>query len=137
MDFWRRFKNNMNRQTAARLLMILLLLATVVPGFVPHLSAKIDSTPVSLSFPTNVYDFTVCSLQAKADYSLNQSRSASDFTYVRRIPANGALAVYHSYEVGNQLPRLLGPAPVLPNSLPKDIKFFYLSADIPPPFSNI
>jgi hypothetical protein len=137
MDLFAFLKNNLDRRVVTGLLVVLLLLTAVSSGIAPDISPKINADNITISSPINSPEFLVFPPQPRLDYSLYQSKSAIDYIYNKKIPVNDTLAVYQNYASRNSLPRLLGPAPVLPNSLHKDIKFFYLFADIPPPSSNI
>jgi hypothetical protein len=138
MDRFNCLKNNFSQRIVAGFLVVLLLLAAISPVFNQVLLSKINSTDITLSSPASSSDFGVGSSQPRVDYFLYQSyqsKLSSDYTCTKRNPVDDTPAIYHNYENSNNLPRLLGPAPVLPTSLNKDIKFFYLSTDIPPPFS--
>ena len=130
-------QNNLNRRVVASLLVVFLLLAAISPVFISAHSPKIEPAGAGFSSSLNSYDFVGLISQPRIEYSPFQSRTASDFTSTKKSRLNETLVVFQNYAIGNRVPRLLGPAPVLPTSLPKDIKFFYLSTDIPPPFSTI
>ncbi len=130
-------KNNTFRRATALLFVALLLLSTVSSVFTLPVSSDSHSTSSGMSAPACSYDFASFPSQPQIKYSPYQPNSVSEYTCTKRVPVNETLTVCQNYETQNNLPRLLGPAPILPNSLPKDIKFFYLSTDIPPPFSNL
>jgi hypothetical protein len=137
MDLFGYLENNLNRRAVTGLLVVLLLLIAVSSGFTAHISPKINPLNTSLCSSINSPDFLVSPLPPKLDYFSYQLKVSFDYVYSKKSTPNDTLAIYQNYENSNSLPRLLGPAPILPNSLHKDIKFYYLFADIPPPFSNI
>jgi hypothetical protein len=130
-------KNNIFRLATALLLIAMLLLSTVSSIFTLPVSANSHSNNTGMSAPSCSYDFALFPSQPQIKYSPYQPNSVSEYAFNKRIPANETLTACQNYESQNNLPRLLGSAPILPNSLHKDIKFFYLSTDIPPPFSSL
>jgi hypothetical protein len=131
-----KFKHKLNCRTAAGFLALLLLLSGIAPGFGTDVSPRLKSAGLWFSPPANAFDLVVCPSQPKIEYSPYLSKSNSDYTLSKRVSPNDTLTVYHNYESRNGLPRLLGPAPILPSSRNRDKRFFLLFADIPPPFSD-
>jgi hypothetical protein len=137
MEWFHYINNNKNRRVAAGLLVVLMFLAAISPGFIPHISPASNSTELSLTSSTNSYDFIIYPSQPKADLLPYHLKSALESSYTKRASINDTQAIFQNYAIRNHLPKLLGPEPVFSNSFHKNIIFFTLSADIPPPFSNI
>jgi len=130
-------KHRLNRRAAAGLLVVLLLLSTVSPGFTSDLSPKFNTTDISLSSPPNSHEFAVSALESKTEYSPYLSNPTFEHTYSKKSPTNQTSAILQSFETRNNPSRSFCFTSVLPYSLHTDSKFFYLITDIPPPFSNI
>ena len=137
MEFFYRPGNKINRQTAAALFIVLLLLAAISTGLTTGTSAGTQSDVLSLSVPANAYDCFVCPPQTQLNYQQFESKSLNDFAYTKRTPANSTLASLPNCKTINGPSRILACSLNFRNLPSTDITSTYFLVDIPPPFSTI
>lgn len=139
MEFFHHQEKLSDNSAIASILIVLLLLIAISPGLNLSTSMTIKSAGLSLSPPTNSYDYAVRSAQPQVDYRQCESKWAYDYTYTRKSsPGNDSpLASLLNSDRRNSLSRLTSSVPTFPNSLKMGLKTSYRFTDIPPPFFGI
>lgn len=137
MEFYSYLKSNRSSRTAARFLIIFLLLVAVLPGLTQHVDLKVQSAKVSLSQHNTSFDFTVCPIQPKVDFNRYESKSVYDSAFLKTKASNFTLISLQNYKAANIAPRISGCLLTLLNFPHKAPGSSYVFVDIPPPFLNI
>jgi hypothetical protein len=126
--------NRFGHRVTAGLLIVWLLLISISFQFAAERPSEIDGGGQGFSALSSSFDFTP--LQPGIEYAAYQPRFISEFGYPKKWSVNDSPSINRQGANFQGQTGLSDPAPIAPSSQRKDIKFFYLATDIPPPFSN-